>query len=121
MSKNKYWIADPNSGAKAIVEGVEERDRWTKVLGWSETTEPTGDERVWLYNESIDGRTVLPYDASQGHWKGIGWAPGAPPEPVDTTKDPALMDQPKPAPPAAAPSIQSAAAGASTKENVNRG
>jgi hypothetical protein len=117
MSKNHYWIADPNSGAKALVEGVEERDRWTKVQGWSEATEPTGDERVWLYNASIDGRTVLPFDASQGHWKGIGWAPGAPPEPVDTTRDPALMDQPEPAAAPTAPSsAASPAAATTTKE-----
>lgn len=118
MSKNRYWIADPNSGAKALIEGVEERDRWTKVQGWSETTEPVGDERVWLYNESIDGRTILPFGASQGHWAGIGWVPGAPPEPVDTTKDPALMDQPAPvaAPAAPAATPTTAATGATTKE-----
>lgn len=107
---NSYWIVDPNSGAKAVVEGAADRDRWTKVQGWSETTEPTGDERVWVYNQAIDGRTVLPYDASQGHWKGIGWVPGAPPEPVDTTKDPALMDQPEQAASPSAPATTTTAA-----------
>ena len=96
MSKQSYWISDPNSGAKALVEGAEDRNRWTQVQGWTETTEPVAGDRVWLYNASIDGRTVLGFEASQGHWKGIGWVPGAPPEPVDTTKDPALMDQPAP-------------------------
>ena len=110
---SKHWILDPNSGAKALVEGVAERDRWTKVQGWSETSEPVGDERVWVYNASIDGRTVLPFDASRGHWAGIGWAPGAQPEPVDTTKDPALMDQPVP--------VAAAATGLAAADTTTKG
>lgn len=98
MSKQTYWIADPNGGAKALVEGVEERDRWTRVRGWDETAEPVSGDMVWAYNANTDGRTKLPFDtlAEDGYWRGVGFVPSAPAEPVDMTKDPALRDQPSP-------------------------
>lgn len=99
MSKNHYWISNPNGGAKAIVEGVEERNRWTQIHGWDEADEPVSGDLVWAYNEAAEGHTTLPHDslAEGGYWSGVGWAPSAPPAPVDVTKDPALRDQPRPA------------------------
>jgi hypothetical protein len=102
-NKQTYWIADPNTGAKALVEGAEERNRWTQVQGWAEADEPVSGDLVWVHNAHTDGRTTLPFDAigEGSYWKGVGFTPGAPSEPVDLTKDPALRDQPKPARPAA--------------------
>lgn len=106
-----HWIVDPNSGAKALVDTAAERDCWTEVYGWSTTTEPSGDERVWVHHPDTGGRAVLPAAAIGGYWSALGWAPSAPPEPVDTTKDPALVDQtPQPAP-----------AATTTKETKTRG
>jgi hypothetical protein len=102
MSKNSYWIVDPNGGAKALVEGAEERNRWTQVQGWDEADEPVPGDMVWAFNEAAGGHTKLPHDTlgEGGYWHGVGWRPSAPPEPVDVTKDPALRDQPatRPAP-----------------------
>ncbi len=102
MSKNKYWIVNPNGGAKALVEGAEERDRWTRVHGWDEADEPVSGDMVHVTNADTGGQTTLPWDtlAEGAYWHGVGFAPSAPPEPVDVTKDPALRDQPaaKPAP-----------------------
>lgn len=93
------WIVDPNSGTKALVEDAAEYDRWTRVHGWAETAEPAGDERVWVRHAETGGRSVLPHSAIGGYWAANGWAPSAPPEPVDRTKDPALADQtPQPVP-----------------------
>lgn len=121
MSKQTYWIADPNGGAKALVEGVEERDRWTRVRGWDETAEPVSGDMVWAYNANTDGRTKLPFDtlAEDGYWRGVGFVPSAPAEPVDMTKDPALRDQPPAEPSPVARSgdgSTSTAATAATKE-----
>lgn len=93
--KQTYWIADPNGGAKALVEGTDERDRWTRGQGWDETGEPVSGEMVWAYNAQTEGRTKLPFDtlAEGGYWRGVGFVPSAPAEPVDTTKDPGLRDQ----------------------------
>lgn len=120
-SKQTYWIADPNGGAKALVEGTEERDRWTRVHRWDEATEPISGDMVWAYNAQTDGRTVLPHDtlAEGGYWRGVGFVPSAPMEPVDLTKDPALRDQsasrPAPAPVAETANQTASAAGADTK------
>lgn len=122
MSKNHYWISDPNGGAKALVEGVEERNRWTQVQGWDESAEPVSGDMVWAYNEAAEGHAKLPHDtlADGGYWRGVGWAPSAPPEPVDLTKDPALRDQPADARPASTPAA-SPAAETTKKEAVTRG
>jgi hypothetical protein len=104
VSKQSYWIADPNGGAKALVEGADERNRWTQVHGWAEADEPGPGDQVWVHNSKTDGRTVMAADAigtedGGSYWRGVGFRPSAPAEPVDLTKDPALRDQPKPVPP----------------------
>lgn len=99
MSKQNYWIAD-SEGVKALVEGAEERNRWVQLQGWTEADEPQPGDRIWVHNSETDGRTVLPADVmgEGSYWRGVGFTPSAPPEPLDLTKDPALRDQPKPTP-----------------------
>jgi hypothetical protein len=91
--KQTYWIADPNTGAKASVEGAPERDRWVGVHGWALASEPQPGDRVWLRHDVTGGRQQFPVSAAP-QWAGLGWHPGAPPEPVDLTKDARLVDQP---------------------------
>lgn len=92
MSKNLYWITNVD-GVKAVVEGADERDRWTRVHGWALTEAPTAGELVWLRHEEHGGRQAFAAEAAP-HWAGLGWHPTAPPEPADFTKDPHLVDQP---------------------------
>lgn len=101
-SKQTFWIVNPNGGAKALVEGAEERDRWMRVHRWDETSEPVSGDMVWAQNANTGGRATLPWDTlgEGGYWHGVGFAPSAPIEPVDLTKDPALRDQPAAAAPA---------------------
>lgn len=82
MSKNMYWIADAD-GTRALVEGADERDRWSRVHGWSEVSEPQPQDFVWLRNENPDlGAARMTYEAAQlDAWAARGWTPGAPPEP----------------------------------------
>jgi hypothetical protein len=108
--KHPYWIADVE-GVKAVVEGAEARDMWTKVRGWTETTEPVGQEFQWIRNADHGGRGVMNHAAALLH-EGLGWFPSDPPEPVDMTKDPQLVDQP----PAVEPAPQ---APKSTKPTAN--
>ena len=103
MAKQTYWITDPNGGAKALVEGAEERDRWVHIQGWSESGEPVSGDMVWAFNPNTGGRAKLPHDPLADYWKGVGFVPSAPPEPVDLTKDPALRDQPAADKPVAEP------------------
>lgn len=71
-----YWIADPE-GVKAYVTTPGARDFWTKVRGWTETTEPTGHEFQWVRNENHGGRGVLNHEAALLH-EGLGWHPCGP-------------------------------------------
>lgn len=91
-----YWITHSNGGAKALVEGAAERDRWKNLHGWEDTTEPVSGDKVWVHNATTDGRTVLPFDVVRrgSYWHGVGFVASAPAEPVDLTRDPVLRDQP---------------------------
>jgi hypothetical protein len=88
--KQKYWLTD-TSGAKALVEGADERDRW-RPHGWAETDAPVAGDLVWLQHDVHGGRQLFAAAAAE-QWAGLGWRPSAPPEPVDLTKDPQLVDQ----------------------------
>lgn len=119
-TKKTYWLTD-GLGAKAFVEGVEERDRWVP-RGWAEAGEPVDGDKVWMWHDGIDGPAQ--FNASVvATWQGLGWEPGPPPEPVDLLHDQHLVDPlvadtasaPKPAAAPVAPSTTSAASGA-TKE-----
>jgi hypothetical protein len=114
--KQTYWIADVE-GVKAVVEGADARDLWTRVRGWTATTEPAPGDRVWLRNETHDGRQVFAAAAAP-HWAGLGWVPSDPPEPIDPTKDPLLVDQPPVVAPVVEPEkpVKSRAASGADKE-----
>jgi hypothetical protein len=90
MAKNTYWIADPTDGTKALVEGVDERDRWVKGWGWSEAEEPQGLDFVWITNSNPElGASRLNWIAANDPaWAARGWAPGAPPVPVNNAIPP---------------------------------
>lgn len=89
MSKN-FLITDAD-GVKAVVDSVAERDRWIRVHGASEAAAVVPGDRVWLRHTIHGGYAALPAEAAE-QWAALGWQPSAPPEPVDTTKDPALTD-----------------------------
>jgi hypothetical protein len=94
MSKQTYWIRDAE-GAFALVEGADQRDTWTRVRGWRETAEPGPSDRVHIVHPEVGHGGPLPYEAIVGTaWAGLGWKPGPPPQPVDLTKDPRIVDQP---------------------------
>lgn len=96
--KSTYWIADVN-GVKAKVVGVDARDEWTKVRGWSETTEPAGQEFQWVRNVDHGGKGVMNHEAAVLH-ESLGWVPSGPDgydEPVEPTSEPA-KSSPKSAP-----------------------
>lgn len=114
MAKNSYWLTRADEPV-ALVEGAVERDRWVQIHGYTESSEPTDDQQVHVVNETTGGRGALPYGPLRdGLWAGLGWRAAAPPELVDLTKDPALVDQPVGAP---APKTESAPApGATSKE-----
>lgn len=84
------WMADGH-GAKAYVP-VGEVDAW-RPRGWVTATEPAPSEQVWMAHGGHGGRATFPATAVDV-WQALGWAPSPPAEPVDITKDPALVDQP---------------------------
>lgn len=99
MSKNSYWLADPE-GTRALVEGADTRDRFVRLHGWTEATEPERHDFVWLTNENSSlGATRMTWEAAQlDAWAGRGWTPGAPPEPGAPVEEPAPVKEPAPAP-----------------------
>ncbi len=105
MSKTKYWLVDP-SGVYAQVEGAEDRDARVRIEGWAEASEPSRTDQVHVVHDAA-GRGQLPYGAILDGWTGLGWKVATPPEQVDLTKDPQLVDQPpaadEPAKPASEP------------------
>jgi hypothetical protein len=114
VPKNSYWIADAE-GNKALVEGAEARDVWTKVRGWSVTDEPGPTDQVHVVNANPEiGAGRMPYAAVELH-AGLGWSAGPPPEPYDLTKDPVLVDQ---APASAAAPVATKSPAAASATNV---
>ncbi len=96
-TKNTYWIADAE-GVKACVSGAAERDFWTRVHGYLETTPPTGQEFQWVRNVNHGGRGRLNHEAAL-LLSGLGWqpsdpppAPGLPEMPVETPAAPPPAD-----------------------------
>lgn len=115
--KKTFWLVDA-SGAKALVTGDDERDRF-RPLGWQEATEPSDRDLVWLQHDVTEGRQLCPAAAS-GQWAELGWHPAAPPEPVNLTKDPVLVDQvpdPEPATEDPKPKTRTRVTGGDEKES----
>lgn len=115
MNKNTYWISD-TEGNKALVEGAEERDKWTLIHGWTVANEPGPTDQVHVVNSHPEiGPGRLPYGSLAAGMAGLGWSAGPPTEPYDLTKDPVLVDQaPVPAGEPAKKTV--AASGPSTQE-----
>jgi len=95
MPKTEYWIADIE-GIKAKVAGVEARDEWCRVRGWSETTEPVGQEFQWVRNLDHGGKGVMNHEAAVLH-EGLGWVPSGPPGYDEPDPAPESKSSPKPA------------------------
>lgn len=107
--KKTYWLTD-GYGNKAQVAGAEERDRWVP-RGWSETTEPAGEERVWMRHTVHQGHAQFAAGVVET-WRALGWEPSAPPEPVDVLHDAQLVDvAPAPVPAASSNSTETATSG----------
>jgi hypothetical protein len=113
MSKSSYWIADAE-GTRAVVEGADERDRWVRLRGWTESTEPDRQDFVWVRHEDPAlGAARMTWEAAQlDAWAGRGWTPGAPPEPAGATPAP-VAEQPKSSP------AKASATSGDSKEKVN--
>ena len=73
--KKPFWLVD-DAGSKALVVGVDERDR-LRPLGWSESTEPAPGEWVWMEHDITGGRARFPVEAAP-LWVAKGWAPSGP-------------------------------------------
>jgi hypothetical protein len=89
----KFWIADVD-GVKAVVAGTAARDEWVKVHGWTETTEPVGQEFQWVRNADHGGKGVLNHEAALLH-EGLGWFPSGP-NGYDEPEEPAEPEPPAP-------------------------
>src|SRR3954471_15505177 len=90
--KNEYWIADPQ-GVKAKVSGVEARDYWVRVNGWTEADEPTGQEFQWVRNEAHGGKGVLNHEAALLH-EDLGCSPPGPEGYDEPSDEPAAKTTP---------------------------
>ncbi|MEV4767802.1 hypothetical protein [Micromonospora humida] len=74
--KKTYWMAD-GYGAKALIVGADERDRW-RPLGWTETDVPAGIDMVWMRHEEHGGRAKFAAQVMD-LWQAKGWKPSDPP------------------------------------------
>jgi hypothetical protein len=111
MSKNTYWLADPE-GTLAPVEGVDERDRLVRLDGWTEAAEPDRHDFVWLTNEDPAlGAARMTWEAAQlDAWAGRGWTPGLP------LAGGGVVDEPVVTAPAKSSPIKASAASGDKKE-----
>lgn len=96
MTKQSYWISTVN-GYFALVDGSDERDRWTP-LGWRLADEPGPTDFVYLRKDGIEHPAPFAY-AAVPTWQELGWLFSPPPEPVDVYRDPV--------PPVPAPDVKS--------------
>lgn len=114
MSKNTYWLADPE-GTRALVEGADERDRLVRTQGWTESSEPGPQDFVWLRHEDPElGMARLTWEAAQlDAWAGRGWTPGGPAAPDAEAPQAAAEPAPKSSP------AKATATSGDKKEQVN--
>jgi hypothetical protein len=111
MTKQTYWLSD-DEGTQLAVEGADRRDEMVQA-GWTETTEATGDEFVWVRHPDVAGDARIPA-ASLEVWQVRGWEIGIAPA------GPALEEEPPAVPTPAATKPDSKpkpAAGGDTKEH----
>lgn len=112
--KTKYWLRNPADGTYAVADGAEERDRLIP-LGHEVAEEPADPDFVWMRHAGIAEPARMPYGARE-HNLARGWTFGAPPAPVDFTRDPHLVD-PAPAAEPAAKSTATAKPATATDKN----
>jgi hypothetical protein len=114
-AKTQYWMTD-GYGAKALMVGVDERDRWSP-LGWAEAGEPVAGERVWLRHKEHGGRALFAVEAAEV-WIEKGWLPSNPEPPVNPFNSPDSATEAGPATPEASPAESGTApkSATSTKE-----
>jgi len=74
--KNTYWLIGPDN-TFVQVEGAARRDQITSD-GWTETTEPTGADEVWMRHE-VTGVYSLMRAGALDAWQGRGWQYAVPP------------------------------------------
>ncbi len=113
--KQKYWLRNPASEAFALADGSEERDRWVP-RGFEPAAEPTDDtDFVWMRHDGIEQPARLAYGARENNLV-RGWVFSTPPEPIDATRDPRLVDSARAAaaPPADTKSTGKPATGAAS-------
>jgi hypothetical protein len=67
-----------------------------------------GVERVWLRNKNTGGYFHCP-EAAVEHWRGLGWEPSDPPEPVNLATAERVGWETHPAPPPAESDVAPAA------------
>jgi hypothetical protein len=96
---SEHWVRDLG-GNKALVADAD-LDHW-RMHGWTEAGEPTDRESVWWHKDDVDQPGLIAWGA-RAYWQGIGWMPGAPPAPVNPTRDPVLTDVPEKPPAGQAP------------------
>ena len=84
----KSWLVDAEGNYAAVEPG--EIDTWIP-RGWSRAQDGPQSSFVWLQHEVHGGKAKFPV-AAVANWESLGWHPAAPPEPVDVTKDPVLVD-----------------------------
>lgn len=93
-----YWIKSP-TGELAVIDDAEQFAIWTRVHGWSETTEPGPADLVYMSRDDLPGPPAPIAWGARDYWQGIGFAPSAPPPPVNPAFDPILNDAAAAAPP----------------------
>lgn len=108
---NSYWMSNPQTGMYAQMAGAAERDRWT-AWGYAESGEPGPHDFVWMRHPDIAEPARFAW-GSRAYWLARGFAPGAPPNPVDLTVEPTLSGA-TPAP--ATPSVSAAKSAAEKSE-----
>lgn len=86
-----HWIKD-SAGVHALVDDGQ-HEQWTRVRGWSDADEPGPTDRVYVTHDGAGTGGPLPFEALAEGFAALGWKPGPPPEPVDITKDPTIVDQ----------------------------
>lgn len=87
--KKTYWMAD-GYGAKALITGAADRDRWVP-LGWDEADEPAPGDMVWMRHVDHGGRAKFPADVAELWWA-KGWEPSDPPAPENPFNAPEPAD-----------------------------
>lgn len=90
---SKHWLVDA-TGNKGLVDGDDERDRFLPH-GWTLGGPPSGSEFVWARCAGVANPARFPADALEA-WAARGWAPGAPPYPLDGLAAPAAPADGKP-------------------------